>query len=72
MNKRIRKKQIRKLLLVELATQFTEPADAILWLETALDQLEGRTPREAIAAGEPERVTMILDELNAARHAAHH
>ncbi len=67
MNKRIRKKQIRKLLLVELATLFQEPADAIAWLESPLEQLEGRTPREAIAAGEPERVTVILDELNAAK-----
>lgn len=65
MNKRIRKKQIRKILLVELATLFTDPADAIGWLETPLDKLEGRTPREAIAAGEPERVTLILDDLNA-------
>lgn len=66
MNKRIRKKQVRKILLVELATLFQDPADAIVWLETATDKLEGRTPRQAIAAGEPERVTLMLDELNAA------
>ena len=70
MNKRIRKKQIRKILLVELATAFREPADAIVWLETPHDQLEGRTPREAIAAGEPERVTLILDDINAAQQQA--
>lgn len=66
MNKRIKKKQSRKMLLVELATHFREPADAIVWLETPLDQLEGRTPREAIAAGEVDRVTVLLEGLNAA------
>ncbi|CAN5165935.1 hypothetical protein BH09GEM1_BH09GEM1_23040 [soil metagenome] len=64
MNKRIRRKQIRRLLLVELAAQFADPADAVVWLETPLDTLEGRTPRQTIAAGEIERVTVLLDELN--------
>lgn len=54
------------MLLVELAVLFTEPADAIAWLETPLEQFEGRTPRETIAAGEIERVTLLLDELNTA------
>lgn len=66
MNKRIRRKQVRRMLLVELAVLFTEPADAIAWLETPLEQFEGRTPRETIAAGEIERVTLLLDELNTA------
>jgi uncharacterized protein (DUF2384 family) len=66
MNKRIRRKRVRQVLLVELAVLFSEPADAIAWLETPLDQFEGRTPRQTIAAGEVERVTMLLDELNAA------
>lgn len=66
MNKRLRKKQSRKMLLVELATHFHEPADAIVWLETAHDQLEGRTPREAIAAGDVDRVTVLLESLDAA------
>jgi len=64
MNKRIRRKQIRRLLLIELAAQFADPADAVVWLETPLDALEGRTPRQAIAEKEVERVTLILDELN--------
>ncbi len=63
MNKRIRRKQIRRLLLIELAAQFADPADAVVWLETPLDTLEGRTPRQTIAAGEIERVTLLLDEL---------
>ena len=66
MNKRIRRKQIRRLLLIELATQFADPADAVVWLETPLDTFEGRSPRQTIAAGEIERVTLLLDELNAA------
>ena len=65
MNKRIRRKQIRRLLLIELAAQFADPADAVVWLETPLDTLEGRTPRKTIADGEIERVTLLLDELNA-------
>ena len=44
-----------------------EPADAIRWLETPLDQFEGRTPRQTIASGEIERVTLLLDELRAAQ-----
>ena len=66
MNKRIRRKRVRQMLLVELASLFKDPADAIAWLETPLAQYEGRTPRETIAAGEVERVTLLLDELNAA------
>ncbi|MEP6999205.1 MAG: antitoxin Xre/MbcA/ParS toxin-binding domain-containing protein [bacterium] len=66
MNKRIRRKRVRRMLLVELAVLFREPADAIVWLETPLEQFEGRTPRETIAAGEVERVTLLLDELNTA------
>ena len=65
MNKRIRRNRMRRLLLVELAIRFREPADAIVWLETPLEQFEGRTPRATIAAGEVERVTLLLDELNA-------
>ncbi len=67
MNKRIRRKRVRRLLLVELAVLFREPADAIRWLETPLDQFEGRTPRQTIASGEIERVTLLLDELRAAQ-----
>lgn len=66
MNKRIRRKQVRRLLLVELAILFKDPSDAIAWLETPSTQFEGRTPRETIAAGEIERVTLLLDELNTA------
>lgn len=64
MNKRIRKKRVRQVLLAELAAAFTEPEDAIRWLETASPELDGRTPREAIAVGETERVTLVLDALN--------
>ncbi len=64
MNKRIRRKRVRKLLLAELAAAFDSPDDAIQWLETARSDLDGRTPREAIAAGEVERVTLVLDSLN--------
>jgi hypothetical protein len=60
MNKRIRKKRIRQLLLVELATRFPKEDDAITWLETPSDKLEGRTPREAAAQGEAERVILLL------------
>ena len=41
MNKRIRKKRVRHVLLAELAAAFTEPSDAIAWLETANAELEG-------------------------------
>lgn len=67
MNKRIRRKRVRQMLLVELAILFKDPADAIVWLETPLELFEGRTPRQTIAAGEVERVTLLLDELNAAQ-----
>jgi uncharacterized protein (DUF2384 family) len=66
MNKRIRKKRVRQTLLIELSILFSNPADAIAWLETPLEQLEGRTPRATIAAGEVERVTLVLDGLNSA------
>lgn len=62
MNKRIRKKRIRQLLLVELATRFKSEDEAINWLETPQEQLEGRTPREAAASGEAERVLLLLGE----------
>ena len=65
MNKRIMKKRVRRMLLVELAIAFPKEDDAIAWLETPNDQFEGRSPRETIAAGEMERVTLVLDELNA-------
>lgn len=65
MNKRIMKKRVRRMLLVELAIAFPNEDDAIAWLETPTDQFEGRSPRETIAAGEVERVTLALDELNA-------
>jgi hypothetical protein len=64
MNKRIRKKKLRQLLLAELATQFRSPEEAIVWLESAATELDGRTPREAIAAGDVERVTLVLDAMN--------
>jgi hypothetical protein len=64
MNKRIRKKKLRQLLLAELATRFGTPDEAIVWLASAAEELNGRTPREAIAAGEVERVTLLLDEMN--------
>ena len=64
MNKRIRKKRVRQVLLVQLAEAFGQPEDAIRWLETANSQLDGRTPREAIAAGEAEQVALVLDGLN--------
>jgi hypothetical protein len=64
MNKRIRKKRLRQLLLAELANRFDTPDQAIVWLESAAAELDGRTPREAIAAGEVERVTLVLDAMN--------
>ena len=64
MNKRIRKKRLRQLLLAELANGFDTPDQAIVWLESAAAELDGRTPREAIAAGEVERVTLVLDAMN--------
>jgi uncharacterized protein (DUF2384 family) len=64
MNKRIRKKRVRQVLLAELAAAFTQPEDAIRWLESPNTDLDGRTPREAIASGETERVTLVLDGLN--------
>ena len=67
MNKRIRKKRVRQMLLAELALRFEAPEDAVAWLETATAELEGRTPREAISSGEVERVTLMLDAMNAAR-----
>ena len=67
MNKRIRKKRVRRMLLVELAILFPNQEDAVAWLETPVEQFEGRTPRETIAAGELERVTLLLDELNTAK-----
>jgi uncharacterized protein (DUF2384 family) len=67
MNKRIRKKRVRQMLLVELAILFPQQEDALAWLDTPLDQFEGRTPRDTINAGEIERVTLLLDELNAAK-----
>lgn len=65
MNKRIMKKRVRRMLLAELAIAFSNEDDAIAWLETPTDQFEGRSPRETLAAGEVERVTLALDELNA-------
>ena len=67
MNRRIRKKRVRQILLAELAAAFGDPDEAIRWLETAHAELEGRTPREAIAAGETERVTLVLDAENRSR-----
>ncbi len=64
MNKRIRKKRIRQVLLAELTAAFETPDDAIRWLETSNPALEGRTPREAISGGEAERVALVLDGLN--------
>jgi uncharacterized protein (DUF2384 family) len=64
MNKRIRRKKLRQLLLAELATRFGSPDEAIVWLESSSPELDGRTPRDAMAAGEIERVTLVLDGLN--------
>jgi hypothetical protein len=65
MNKRIRKKRLRQVLLAELATRFGEPEAAIRWLETANAELGGRTPHEAIAGGEVAAVTLLLDGMGA-------
>ena len=67
MNRRIRKKKVRQMLLIELAILFPNQEDAVVWLETPLEQFEGRTPRETIEAGEVERVALLLDELNSAK-----
>lgn len=67
MNKRIMKKKVRQMLLAELAVRFEQTEDAVQWLETAMPELEGRTPREAISAGEIERVTLMLEGINDAR-----
>lgn len=64
MNKRILKKRVRNMLLAELAVRFATQEEAIAWLETPTDELEGRTPRRAIADGEIERVTLLLDQIN--------
>ena len=64
MNKRIHKKRVRQVLLAELAAAFESPDDAIRWLETANPELDGRTPHDAISAGESERVTLVLDARN--------
>ena len=69
MNKRIMKKKIRELLLAELAMRFEDTETAVQWLESTLPELEGRTPREAIAAGEAARVTLLLEAMNDARSA---
>lgn len=64
MNKRIMKKKVRQVLLAELAIRFDATEDAVAWLERNLPELEGRTPREAISAGEIERVTLLLEAMN--------
>jgi hypothetical protein len=64
MNKRIRKKRVRQMFLAELTLAFNTPEEAVVWLDTPMDGLEGRTPREAFVAGEVERVTLLLDEMN--------
>jgi rubrerythrin len=56
--------------LAELAVRFEHTEDAVQWLETTLPELEGRTPREAIAAGEIERVTLLLEAMNDADSSA--
>ena len=71
MNKRIRKKRIRQTLLLELSIRFDDQDDAVAWLETPHDAFEGRTPREAIAAGNVEGVTMLLDQENTAARSHH-
>lgn len=65
MNKRIQKKKIRELLLVELAHKFGNTEDAVEWLERPNDQLDGQTPRQAISAGEAARVALLLEKSNA-------
>lgn len=69
MNKRIKKKRIRQMLLLELSVRFKDEEDAMAWLETPHDEFQGRSPREAIAAGEAERVTLLLDQQNTAARA---
>lgn len=69
MNKRIMKKKIRQILLAELAMRFDETEEAVRWLETSLPELEGRTPREAVSAGDAAQVTMLLQSMNEARAA---
>lgn len=64
MNKRIRKKRVRRILLAELAAAFAQPEDAIVWLDTPNAELDGRSPRDAMGAGEIERVTLVLDGMN--------
>jgi uncharacterized protein (DUF2384 family) len=66
-NKRIRKKRNRQVLLAELAVAFGDAEDAIRWLETPHPGLDGRSPREAMASGETERVTLALERENRAR-----
>jgi len=66
MNKRIMKKKVREILLAELALRFETTEEAVAWLESPLAELENRTPREAISAGEIERVTLMLEGMNAA------
>ncbi|MES2177681.1 MAG: hypothetical protein V4550_07420 [Gemmatimonadota bacterium] len=63
MNKRIRRKRIRGLLLAELAHRFHEQADAIAWLETSQAALGDRTPREVIAAGDIEDAILQLRQV---------
>jgi hypothetical protein len=63
-NKRIRKKRLRQLLLAELSARFDSEDEAIAWLDTALPELDGRTPRTAVAADELERVVLLLDAAN--------
>ncbi len=70
MNKRIRKKRIRQTLLIELSLRFPNTEDALAWLDAPLPEFEGRTPRDTIAAGEIERVTVLLDGLNTAAESA--
>jgi hypothetical protein len=64
MNRRIRKKRVRQVLLAELASAFPDADDAIRWLESPNAELDGRTPREAVAAGDAERVTLVLDGMS--------
>jgi hypothetical protein len=64
MNKRIQKKKIRQLVLVELAQRFQTTEDAVAWLEQPHAELENRTPREAISAGDADRVAVLLEGMN--------
>jgi hypothetical protein len=64
MNKRIQKKKIRQLLLAELAHRFETTDDAVAWLEQPNDELENRTPREAISGGDADRVALLLEAMN--------